>query len=450
MKTVVVIDGDTVTRALYAQCLAGDGWRVLEAEDGAAGIALVLEQEPDAVICDMRTRRHSGIQVCKLIREEPALRGTRVVLTTASKFLNDKEGALQAGAHGYLIKPILPADLHGALDGGELGGAHAEPAAPTGADHAGPTTIRFWGVRGSIPSPGESTRRYGGNTTCVEVRAGGRIIILDAGSGIRKLGQALMGEFAGAPMDLTLLMTHTHWDHIQGFPFFIPAYSPKVNVRILGYEGAVHGLRAALFEQMQSAFFPVKLNQMASHVTFEELDALRFTIAGIEVTAAYTSHPGVCLGYRLGTPGGDLVFMPDHEAFERRELERQKAAGTDEPAAADFARQQDEKMVAFAKDADVTIADSQYTVDEYPSRLGWGHTCFEDTVRNAIRANARQLFLFHHDPDRDDAQLDQIVARSREIVSEAGADLRVDAASEGAEVVLEKKVAAGWKGSVAS
>ncbi len=435
MKTVVIIDGDAVTRALHAQCLSGDGWRVLEAEDGAAGFALALEHEPDALICDMRTPRRNGFKVCSLVRDQPSLQGTRVIVTTASKFLNDRDSALEAGAHGYLVKPIMPRDLREALEGCGDGAAVATNPAPR--ETLRPTKVRFWGVRGSIPSPGESTRRYGGNTTCVEVRVGNRVIVLDAGSGIRRLGQSLMGEFNGNPLEVALLMSHTHWDHIQGFPFFIPAYSPKVHVRLFGYEGAVHGLRAALFEQMQSAFFPVKLNQMASHVTFEELDAMHFDLGGITVNAAYTNHPGICLGYRIATPSGDIVFMPDHEAFERHERERQKAEGISEPAAAEFARQQDEKMIAFARDAAIIIADAQYTPEEYPSRRGWGHTCYEDTVSNALRANARRLFLFHHDPDRDDAQIDAIVARCREIVAKAGSDLKVDAAREGLEVVLD-------------
>src|SRR6476660_6681848 len=134
------------------------------------------------------------------------------------------------------------------------------------------TRLKLWGVRGSIPVPGPATVRYGGNTTCAEVRADGELIVLDAGSGIRELGLALESEFGSRPINLSLLITHVHWDHIQGFPFFVPSYNPRVNIRILGYEGAVHGLRAALFEQMQSAFFPIGLNQMASHVTFEELE----------------------------------------------------------------------------------------------------------------------------------------------------------------------------------
>ncbi|HMJ06358.1 MAG TPA: MBL fold metallo-hydrolase, partial [Chthoniobacterales bacterium] len=300
----------------------------------------------------------------------------------------------------------------------------------------GPVVLRFWGVRGSIPTPGHETAAFGGNTSCVEMRVGDDVIILDAGSGIRGLGKALMRESKGEPMNIAMLVTHTHWDHIQGFPFFIPAYNPKVNVRILGYEGAVHGLRGALFEQMQSAFFPIGLNQMASHVTFEELEDMQFDLGAAKVRTIFSNHPGICLGYRLSTAKGDVVYMPDHEAYERHEVERQKTAGETSQPGLDYARSQDEKVIEFLRAADVMIADSQYDRVEYPTRLGWGHTCADDTVDLAIRAQVKQLFLFHHDPDHDDAKIEAMAAEGQARAKEQGSDLVVSAAREGGEFRL--------------
>ncbi len=440
MKSLVLIDPDELTRALLSQSLAGQGWRVLEADNGESGYDLVLQHRPNAVLCDLRTPRRNGYKVARLIRQQPQLADTRLILTTVSRFGNDRDTAFAAGADDYLVKPILPDDLRKALSNcGEPVPApivpvnHVSPVTPT---ITGPTVIRFWGVRGSIPTPGSETSEFGGNTSCVEVRVGGQIIILDAGSGLRKLGQSLLKESKGGPLNLTLLITHTHWDHIQGFPFFIPAYLPKVNVRILGYEGAVHGLRGALFEQMESAFFPIGLHQMASHVTFEELDELSFQLASVRVRTIFANHPGICLGYRLCTPGGDVVYLPDHEAYERAEVERQKAAGIAAPAGLAYARQEDEKIVEFMRDAAVVIADSQYDATEYPTRLGWGHTCADDTVQNALRANVRQLFLFHHDPDHNDEKVSAMVTRAQEAVTAAGSSMRVDGAREGAEIIL--------------
>ncbi len=436
MNTLVLIDNDALTRLLIAQCLTGQDWVVLEAENGQAGVDLVVKHRPTAVLCDLRTPKRNGFQVCRLIREQASLKDTRVILTTVSRFANDRETAFAAGADDYLMKPIIPSELQRALEEcGRNGAVAAAPSVPEAPP--GPTLIRFWGVRGSIPTPGPDTALFGGNTSCVEVRVGDQIIILDAGSGIRRLGQALMKEIGENGLNLTMLITHTHWDHIQGFPFFIPAYHPKVNMRILGYEGAVHGLRGALFEQMTSAFFPVGLNQMATHLAFEELDEMQFDLGAVKVRTMFTNHPGICLAYRLCTPAGDIVFMPDHEAYERCEIERQKAEHDESGHGLEYARAQDQKVVEFLRGADVVIADSQYDAVEYPSRRGWGHTCADDTVQLAARAGARRLYLFHHDPDRTDEKLKALVERERAGLAGNGAKLEVSAAREGEELVLE-------------
>jgi len=437
MKTLVLIDSDALTRALIAQCLAGQEWRVFEAEDGQAGLDLILQHKPAAVVCDLRTPKRNGYQVCRWIREQPTLQPTRVILITVSRFANDRETAFAAGADDYLVKPIAPPDLIRTMaasrDDGEV--AVVEPAADESIA-SGPTLVRFWGVRGSIPTPGPDTAVYGGNTSCVEIRVGHQIIIMDAGSGIRRLGQSLMKEVSTTGLNVLILITHTHWDHIQGFPFFVPAYHPKVNVRILGYEGAVHGLRGALFEQMQTAFFPVGLNQMATHLTFEELTDMQFNLGVIKVRTMFANHPGICLGYRLSTPSGDIVYMPDHEAYERCEVERQKAERQASPDGLAYAKIQDEKVVDFLRGADLIIADSQYDAIEYPSRRGWGHTCADDTVQLAMRAGAKRLALFHHDPDHTDEKIAAMVERAQGEVAQAGGKLIVTAAREGDEISL--------------
>src|SRR5689334_22104944 len=184
------------------------------------------------------------------------------------------------------------------------------------------------------PLPGTADGKIWRNTSCVEVRVGELIIVLDAGSGIRRLGQSLMREFRDKRLRVTMLITHTHWDHIQGFPFFIPAYSPKANVRILG-SGAVHSLRNALGEQMQDAFFPVRLNELASHVVWDELSGSEVEVEGLKVLNIHANHPAMCRGYRICTPQGDVVYMPDHEGYERNALERQKLNGEVAPALID-------------------------------------------------------------------------------------------------------------------
>jgi len=433
MKTLILIDSDPDSRALFCECLAGQEWRVIQADDGETGLQLVEEHQPAAVVCDLRAPKRNGFKVCQQIREQAQLSETRVVLTGVSRFASDRNTARAVGANSYLAKPILPADLRKALD--ECDGQAAIEAAPRPLV-TGPTLVRFWGVRGSIPSPGLQTAKFGGNTSCVEVRVGELIIVLDAGSGIRRLGQSLMSEFRDRKLRVTMLITHTHWDHIQGFPFFIPAYSPKANVRILG-SGAVHSLRNALGEQMQDAFFPVRLNELASHVVWDELSGNEVEVEGIKVLNIHANHPAMCRGYRICTPQGDVVYMPDHEGYERNAIERQKLSGEAAPALIDDARKRDQEVVEFLREADVVITDTQYDNLEYPSRLDWGHSCVDDVVDIAMRAKVRHLFLFHHDPDHSDEKMEAMIAAAEKRVAAAGSTMLVSAAREGAELMLK-------------
>ncbi len=265
--------------------------------------------------------------------------------------------------------------------------------------------FKFWGVRGSIPTPGPGTVRYGGNTSCVEVRAGGQHIILDAGSGIRPLGLALLAE--KRDLDITLLLTHTHWDHIQGFPFFVPAYQASNRIHVMGYEGALHDLQATLAGQMENPYFPVTLAQMPGNIIIEELKTSEFKVGSLTVHTRETKHPGKTVGYRIETAAGSICYVPDHESSPGQ------CAGC---------------VAELIKGADVLMLDAQYTAEEYPSKKGWGHGCLDDVVRVARDAGVKRLFLFHHDPSHDDAFLDRMLAHARSL---AGSSLMVDSAREG-------------------
>lgn len=282
------------------------------------------------------------------------------------------------------------------------------------------TQIKFWGVRGSIPTPGPGTLRYGGNTSCLEVRCGTDIIILDAGTGLRKLGQSLLEEFKRQPLNLTLLLSHTHWDHIQGLPFFAPIYESRCRLRILGCEGARKGLIAALTGQMESTYFPVPFSKLPSNIEIEELRDFNFAIGPVLVRAHRANHPGVTVGYRLFSPDGVVVFFPDTEP--RHGVE-------------------DREMIEFIRDADVLVLDSQYDRAEYKKHTGWGHGCVDDSVALAMKSGVKKLVLFHHDPDHDDQKLDEFVKYARRLVVKANGKLKVEAAREGMVIQLGGKSA---------
>jgi phosphoribosyl 1,2-cyclic phosphodiesterase len=273
-------------------------------------------------------------------------------------------------------------------------------------------------VRGSIPTPGPATVRYGGNTSCVEVRSGDDIIILDAGTGLRALGRALLAEFKNKPLSLTILLTHTHWDHIQGLPFFAPIYDPRCRLRILGGEGARKGLVNALTGQMESTYFPVPFAKLPSNIQIEELKDFNLNVGSVCVRAQRANHPGHCVGYRLFSPEGLVAFFPDTEPRQGGE---------------------DREMIEFLRDVDVLILDSQYDSAEYKKHIGWGHGCVDDSVALAVQAGVKRLCLFHHDPDHDDKKIDSLVRHARRLVAGRRAKLKVDAARELQTIVLPFK-----------
>jgi phosphoribosyl 1,2-cyclic phosphodiesterase len=251
--------------------------------------------------------------------------------------------------------------------------------------------VRIWGCRGSLPSPGASKLRYGGDTTCVEVRlADGTLIVLDAGTGIREFGVA----GCNGVKSVHLLLTHLHMDHVEGFPFFSPLWSPDTELHIWGPPSPMLSLKERLAKYMSPPLFPIDLHDVPASTTFHDLPPEPWTIGSATVLASAVEHPGPTMGYRIEENGRVFAFMPDHE-----------------PAAlGDFANESPDWIDGFAiaENADVLMHDAQYTDDEYGSRRGWGHSSFADAVAYAQVTGTKKLLLFHHDPTHDDATLEEM------------------------------------------
>jgi len=296
--------------------------------------------------------------------------------------------------------------------------------------------LKFWGVRGSIPVPGVSTLRYGGNTTCVELRADDEIIVMDAGTGIRALGTALEEEFGSQPINLSLLITHVHWDHIQGFPFFLPSYNDKNQITIFGYDGADSGLHEILKGQMATPFFPVALYDLPGKIDIKKLDQMEFNLGKVRARAKFMNHPGVCVGYRLDTSSGSVAFLPDTEPFDSFKLHSVKSHLLSPEQTQRRAKNERADLVQFLTGCDILILDTQYTDEEYQHHVGWGHGSLSTTIALALDTKVRKLVLFHHDPTHDDKVIDEMVENGRKLAAKAGKKLEVVAAREGDEILV--------------
>jgi phosphoribosyl 1,2-cyclic phosphodiesterase len=280
-------------------------------------------------------------------------------------------------------------------------------------------TVTFWGTRGSIPTPGAHTARYGGNTSCVAVQGRqDQLVVLDAGSGIRPLGHELSRRQNGA-MGVDILLSHTHWDHIQGLPFFQPLNTPGNTVRIFGSAQAGVPLEEILDRQMDPVVFPVPLKALAADLTVTEIRGGRFEIDGFGVEAFRLRHPGTTLGFRL-TPlagGASMAYVTDNEL----------GPGGSYDVPADWRK----GLVKFLHGVDTLIHDGMYSDELLATRAGWGHSTPAQAVELAKESGCRRLVLFHHEPEHDDEAIDRLLADTRARARASAPRLEIDAAREG-------------------
>ncbi|MBI2615517.1 MAG: MBL fold metallo-hydrolase [Gemmatimonadetes bacterium] len=288
--------------------------------------------------------------------------------------------------------------------------------------------VTIWGARGSIPTPGPDTARYGGNTACVAVEGlgpdQGCLVILDAGTGIRLLGGELVRLGGKDPLSVDLLLSHTHWDHIQGLPFFAPFFGKGNCIRIWGAKQGEVDLEVILRQQMHPVVFPVPLDEVAAELTVEHVDAQSFEIDGFAVRAMRLRHPGNTLAYRLTPAGGgaSMAYVTDNELGPGGDY------GEPRSWRADF--------VEFLRGVDVLIHDAMFTTDELEHHRGWGHSSYLEAVTLARDARVKRLVLFHHRPERDDAGMDGLVKQARAAANKMNASLKVMAATEGLQLTL--------------
>ncbi len=271
--------------------------------------------------------------------------------------------------------------------------------------------IEFWGTRGSIAAPGWNTVRYGGNTPCVSVRLeDGTVIILDAGTGLRRLGNALMRE---QPVSAHLLLSHCHWDHIQGFPFFAPAYVAATHLVIYAYPAANRKISKTMTDQMEGAYFPVDFSALNAAIQFVDLDRQELDVGSSRIRLVESNHPGGGVGFRIQDGPRSFVYLTDNELGQGAH-----------------------RFVEFCQGASLLVHDAQYTPEELLAHRGWGHSSYLEVLDLARRAGVARVALFHHDPERSDEDVDALVASCHTEMARQGDAFECFAAGEGMAVAL--------------
>ena len=294
--------------------------------------------------------------------------------------------------------------------------------------------LRFWGTRGSIPTPGRDTVRYGGNTPCVEVRLkDNRLLIFDAGTGIRGLGDYLMER--KERVRASIVISHPHWDHIQGLPYFRPAFVAGTELTIIGPQTKNVTLRRIFADQMDSVYFPVRLSELKASIKFRPIREGTIPILGARLSSRYVNHPASAFGYRLSSAGRSVVYISDNEPFDNelaasmknvdRSIVRQYTKKYGDP---------NERVYEFARNADILIHDATYTPQQYVRHVGWGHSHYPFALQVAHKANVKRLVLFHHDQTHSDDEIDEIVHECKEEIKRRKYTFECVAAAEGMEI----------------
>jgi phosphoribosyl 1,2-cyclic phosphodiesterase len=283
---------------------------------------------------------------------------------------------------------------------------------------SGKMLIRFWGTRGSLPVPGKKTTRYGGNTNCVTLNFAKNVFfIFDAGTGLKELSNHLVKENK-FPLSAKVFITHPHYDHINGIPFFAPFYQEDNRFEIFGTNHNDYNIKDLIAGQMDTVYFPVTMQEFQSTLTFRTLEEEKFNCEGMEISTIILNHPGRCLGYRVQNNKKSFCYITDNELYlENDEL---------------FKQEDVERLVDFIKDSDFLVMDSTYNTDcEYEKKLNWGHSCVSRVIDVADKANVKTLCLFHHDPDQYDKQIDEKLKNAKTLLKARGSKTRCIAAHEG-------------------
>ncbi len=405
-RSIVIVDDDDILAELVERILSEEGYDVTVFTDSAEALEHVSEIKPDAVLIDLMMPRLDGYALIKELGEIDGLDNTRFIVLSSKSYEFDKKQAFEHGAHGFIEKSSdrdsLSAQIKEVIDN--------------------KIQVGFWGVRGTLPRPGEDSIRYGGNTNCISITfPRGQMFVFDAGSGIKQLSNHLMAD-GKKSINAKIFISHPHWDHINALPFFVPLYVPGNEFEIIGARHGSLSMREVASAQMDGVYFPITLKEFGARVYFRDIGEETLDIDGVSVSSMLLSHPGICLGYRIDYDGRSVCYITDNELF---------LSDSDQ-----FNPAYEKKLQDFCRGADLLITDSTYTDEEYKTKIGWGHSCLSKVAEYADRAEVKTLCLFHHDPDQNDTDIDLKLDLTKKVLEDRGSDVVCVAPAEGDVVEL--------------
>lgn len=389
-----IVDDDHIFIKLISKFLEPLARNISHTVSSTEALEKIIENKPDCVILDMMMPELDGLEVLEKIRAQEELADLKVIIISGKAYEFDRKRALDFGADGYITKPV----------------DHAHFIEKVQSIMADKVLLGFWGVRGTLPVPGEQTVIYGGNTSCISLEfPRGSFFIFDAGTGIKVLSDRLAAR-EDAPTEMKIFISHPHWDHINALPFFVPLYVQGNDIEICGPSHGDITMAEMISGQMDGIHFPINTKEFSARVQFRQLKEEQIDLDGITVQTMLLNHPGHCLGYRVEYRRRSVCYITDNELFPEDN--------------AYYNEFYVEQLTEFISDADVLITDCTYTAEEYHDKIGWGHSGLDQVVRLADRAKVKGLFLFHHDPSQSDKDITAKLAAANDLLKKLGSETR--------------------------
>jgi phosphoribosyl 1,2-cyclic phosphodiesterase/ActR/RegA family two-component response regulator len=386
-RTYFIVDDDRVFIRFLTKYLASDLLTIASSSTSSGALREIKRLKPDCLILDIMMPDIDGLELCTQVRADPGLDKTKIVIVSGKTYEIDRKRAFDTGADGYIAKPVAPDKIAGQIQ--RIVEDRVE--------------MTFWGVRGTLPVPGQETIRYGGNTNCISLEfPKGSLFVFDAGTGIKSLSDHLENQ-KRSKIEAKIFISHPHWDHINALPFFTPLYKQGNEFDIMGPAHGDISIRELISGQMDGVYFPIEIKEFGATVCFQNLKEGLVSIDGMEVQTILLNHPGHCLGYRVEYKDRAICYITDNELFSKSSRFYNS----------DYIK----KLTAFIRNTDALITDCTYTEDEYAQKIRWGHSSITEVVQLAHRAEVGTLYMYHHDPSQTDTDIDSKIHQAQALLN---------------------------------